>query len=465
MPRWQSRCRTAQAPDHAQAALDHLDAGANTFDELLAVASQTDSSRYAALREAFTSLNNDLRAIAADIPAALDNPAAADALIAAIDALEADSAPLTANLSTTIAAKTEELEAALEGPIFFRTMIRTAVPPAMLIIVVLGVTLTYWLSRIVAGPIVTLTELSEEVAAGDYTKQAPADTTDELGRLGASFNMMVDTIAQRERELRDQAARLRVATAKANEAARVKGEFMANVSHELRTPLNAIIGFSDMLLMGMNGELNDKQRHRVSRLRDNGQRLLDLVNDILDITRIEARRIELIPKAFSPQDLAGRMTEQMKVLAEEKQLDFKTIVDPDLPETLYGDVKRIEQVVINLLSNAFKFTEDGAVSLTMRALNTDEWQIQVADTGIGIPPHAKELIFEEFRQLDGSYTRAYQGTGLGLAISRNLVRIMEGTIQVQSELGSGSTFTVTLPMIFKDPIQDLLDEHTLVMES
>jgi len=210
-----------------------------------------------------------------------------------------------------------------------------------------------------------------------------------------------------------------------------------------------------MLLMGMSGELNEKQAHKVTRLRENGIRLLDLINDILDLTRIEARRVELVPKPFATRALFLRLSGQMESLAHDKGLEFAINVAPDLPETLVGDEKRIEQVVVNLLSNAFKFTQQGSVILRANVNHADNtWAITVSDTGIGIPPHAKDLIFEEFRQLDGTSTRAFKGTGLGLAITRNLVRIMGGEISVESELGKGSVFTVTLPLTLEDAVTE-----------
>lgn len=247
------------------------------------------------------------------------------------------------------------------------------------------------------------------------------------------------------------------------EANRLKSEFLATVSHELRTPLNAIIGFSDMLMMGMSGELSEKQAHRIVRIRENGKRLLALVNDILDLARIEAGRVEVINEPFAPRDLAEQMRAQMSSLAEKKGLHIETIIDEILPTTLIGDAKRIEQVLTNLLSNAFKFTEVGSVSLLIEAHPTEKtWALKVKDTGIGIPPHAIEYIFDEFRQVDGSSTRAYQGTGLGLAITRNLVRLMDGKITVESTLGQGSIFMVTLPLIV--PSDNALSVGTMYSE-
>jgi len=322
--------------------------------------------------------------------------------------------------------------------------------------VVIAVILTWLMSRIIARPITELTGIAQKIAAGDYHQHAEARYTDEIGQLAHSFNAMIGAVSDREAQLRDQTEQLRVATARAKEAARIKGEFLANVSHELRTPLNAIIGYSDMLTMGMCGEMNEKQSQKVVRLREHGVRLLNLINDILDITRIEARRIEILAKPFAPKPLFDRLTTQTEVLAQEKGLEFKTESAPRRPATLVGDEKRIEQIVVNLLSNAFKFTQQGEVTLKVSTdLEAKTWTIAVRDTGIGIPPHARELIFEEFRQLDGASTRAYSGTGLGLAITRNLVRMMDGQITVDSELGRGSTFTVTLPLVVDGALEQV----------
>jgi signal transduction histidine kinase len=153
----------------------------------------------------------------------------------------------------------------------------------------------------------------------------------------------------------------------------------------------------------------------------------------------------------------------MDVLAQQKQLDFAVSVDPHMPEVLMGDEKRLEQVIVNLLSNAFKFTPQGSVAL-MVTVNPakSQWHISVEDTGIGIPPHARDLIFEEFRQIDGSYTRSYKGTGLGLAITHNLVRMMDGKIELKSELEVGSTFTVVLPLILPERAPQPAPEGELI---
>jgi signal transduction histidine kinase len=310
----------------------------------------------------------------------------------------------------------------------------------------------------VSAPIAVLTQIAARITAGDLTQRATIRGRNEIGLLGDSFNRMteqlvtnINTLDHNLQEIDKANQALQIATAKAKEAARVKGEFLANVSHELRTPLNAIIGFSDMLLMGMSGPLNPKQLHKVSRLKENGARLLALINDLLDLTRIEAGRLEIVQTSYSPRSLVERIAAQMESLAEQSKLRFDVSLAPDLPPVLLGDEKRTEQVIVNLLSNAFKFTREGSVSLRVYVNYAERtWHIDVADTGIGIPPHALNLIFEEFRQLDGSYSRAYKGSGLGLAITRTLARMMNGKITVKSTLDVGSTFSVVLPLISEE---------------
>jgi len=308
--------------------------------------------------------------------------------------------------------------------------------------------LAFIIARSITNPLRELTRATVRISEGDLTYAITPRTGDELATLAVSFEIMRTRLQSLVQSLQQRANDLQIANEKVQEASRVKSEFLATMSHELRTPLNAIIGFSDMLLMGMNGALTEKQGHKIERLQDNGKRLLSLVNDILDIARIEAGRIELNRQPFNPESLAQRLGAQMAVLADKKDLAFEVKVDPKLPAQLVGDAQHIEQVVVNLISNAIKFTETGTVTLAMDAqLERNMWTIVVKDTGIGIPPHALDLIFEPFRQVDGSSTRAFKGSGLGLAITLHLVRVMDGTIKVESTLGSGTTFTVTMPIV------------------
>ncbi len=217
------------------------------------------------------------------------------------------------------------------------------------------------------------------------------------------------------------------------------------MSHELRTPLTAIIGFGGIMLEGIGGEIDDSARHMIQSMYDNGQHLLGLINDILDISKIEAGRLEIVSAPLETRQVINDWRTRIRVLADRKNIDFEIEIDPELPEKVTGDKERITQVVYNLLSNAVKFTEQGTVTLNA-GWDDGDWIIQVADTGVGIPPHALQYIFEEFRQADGSSKREHEGTGLGLAIVRKLTRLMNGDVSVSSRSNEGSTFTVRLPV-------------------
>jgi signal transduction histidine kinase len=259
---------------------------------------------------------------------------------------------------------------------------------------------------------------------------------------------LVGALSQAEQavqaELRTN-AELETKNRQLEEATRLKSEFLSTMSHELRTPLNAIRGFTGILLTGMGGDIDEEARYMLSRVDTNSDHLLALIDDVLDISKIESGRMEIINESLDTHNLITHWQDQMSVLANQKELEFEVNIDPALPNTIVGDGQHISQIAINLLSNAFKFTAQGKVTLSVHAAG-DQWMIRVTDTGIGIPPHALNYIFEAFRQVDGSSKRQYGGTGLGLAIVRNLCQMMGGSISVKSELGVGSEFIVTLPV-------------------
>jgi signal transduction histidine kinase len=200
----------------------------------------------------------------------------------------------------------------------------------------------------------------------------------------------------------------------------------------------------------MAGEMNDEQREYQERVLANADHLLSLINDVLDLSKVEAGRMDLVQKRFSLQAWLDDIMQETRILADQKGLTFAAEIDSQLPETIIGDQSRIKQMVINLVSNAVKFTEEGAVRVELRQQDATYWQIIVSDTGIGIPPHTQETIFEEFRQVDSSARRQYGGTGLGLAIVRKFARMMNGSVRVASEVNQGSTFTITLPLITEE---------------
>jgi signal transduction histidine kinase len=267
-----------------------------------------------------------------------------------------------------------------------------------------------------------------------------------IGIVGVSVYRFVQ-----ERQKAEAATRAAMAAeAAARETNRFKDQFLAVMSHELRTPLNAIIGFLGIL--GLSKELEGKNKHMVERARANADRLLRLINDILDLSKIESGRLELIPTTVSVRGLAERWQSQMDVLAREKGLNFSVQVDQSLPDRVSVDEDAITKIATNLLGNAFKFTEKGDVSLKMTT-RQGQWILEVHDSGIGIPAHMHETIFEAFRQVDGSARRAYGGTGLGLSIVAQLCKAMNGTIRLHSIVGEGSTFTVALPLVAApDPV-------------
>ncbi len=228
----------------------------------------------------------------------------------------------------------------------------------------------------------------------------------------------------------------------AEEASRLKSEFLANMSHEIRTPLNVILGFTDLLL----DETKDaKKRDHLHLIKDSGKNLLELLNDILDFSKIEANKLDLEIDTFDPKALLQNIKGMFSLEAKRKGLDFTVEHDTPLPELL-GDQYRIRQILMNLLSNAMKFTEVGSVSLRAHYENTGIMRFSVSDTGIGIPEESRKQIFHPFEQLDGSAKRKFSGTGLGLSITRRLVHLMGGNVTLESKAGTGSTFTIELPL-------------------
>jgi PAS domain S-box-containing protein len=245
---------------------------------------------------------------------------------------------------------------------------------------------------------------------------------------------------QFEQELED--ARLR-----AEEANRLKTEFLATMSHELRTPLNAIIGFSDAMLHNLAGTLDERQREYMSIILNNGEHLLALINTILDISKIEAGQFALKNAPVHLAPLLDLVRHTFQNMAAQKGIRLLTSLDPALPPVIISDELRLKQILINLVGNAIKFTEAGTVKVCILKHSDTLWDIVVTDTGIGIPPEALDLVFERFRQVDNSTSRLYGGSGLGLAIVRELSQLMGGSASVESAVQQGSTFTVTLPLI------------------
>jgi signal transduction histidine kinase len=223
------------------------------------------------------------------------------------------------------------------------------------------------------------------------------------------------------------------------------------MSHELRTPLNAIIGYTEMMADGLYGEVGEKAQGVLERVQSNGRHLLGLINDVLDLSKIEAGQLTLTVEQYSVADMVATVLSATESLARAKGLKLESAVPPGLP-TGSGDARRLTQVLLNLVGNAIKFTDQGSIEVRARQAD-DRFELSVVDTGFGIAPADQARIFDEFQQVDNTSTRKKGGTGLGLSISRKIVELHGGRITVESEMGKGSIFKVTVP-INVAPVKD-----------
>jgi signal transduction histidine kinase len=281
----------------------------------------------------------------------------------------------------------------------------------------------------VIGPMQRINARLAAIASGDFSGHVDVDNRDELGALATNVNRMNDELQRLYEELEN--------------TSKHKSQFLANMSHELRTPLNAILGFSQVLRERMFGELNAKQAEYVDDIISSGNHLLSLINDVLDLAKVEAGQFELEMAPFSLREALERGVVMVRERATEDgvRVTLTPVVDID---TVTGDERRVRQVIFNLLSNAVKFTPSGGAVDVRAEQHNGEVRISVADTGPGIAPEDRDRIFEEFRQTDAGIERG-EGSGLGLALSKRLVELHGGRIWVVSELGKGSTFAFTLP--------------------
>jgi PAS domain S-box-containing protein len=262
---------------------------------------------------------------------------------------------------------------------------------------------------------------------------------DGSGRIVGASNIARDIT---ERRQADEALRARDAAQAANH---MKSEFLANMSHELRTPLNGIIGFSEFLVDEKPGKLNDKQRDYLNDILNSGRHLLQLINDVLDLSKVEAGKMELFPEAFSLRTAVEEVCSVVSPMAKKKNIAIEQTISSAV-ERVTLDQQKFKQVMFNLLSNAVKFTDDGGrVEIVAGPHGSNQLRLQVRDTGIGIRPEDFGKLFVEFKQIDSGTTRKYEGTGLGLALTKKIVEFQNGAISVESEPGKGSTFTVILP--------------------
>ncbi len=332
-----------------------------------------------------------------------------------------------------------------------------------LLVIVLSIAMSYLVSGITVTPVIHMAAVAQQIAGGDLNKKVETRSRDEIGLMALNFNLMASKlresiegleskVEERTSELTTLNAELIAAKERAEESNKAKGEFLANMSHELRTPMNGIKGLTELVL---DTELTRQQRGHLQMVVASAESLSKLMNDILDFSKIEAGKLDLEYDDFDLRDQMGDSLHVLAVRAHRKGLELACRISPDVPPVLLGDPHRLQQIIINLVGNAVKFTNEGEVIVRVDVKEESETNVvlhfSVCDTGIGIPADRREKIYGAFEQVDASTTRRFGGTGLGLSISTQLVAKMNGELWLESEEGEGSTFHFTALFGIGDP--------------
>lgn len=339
--------------------------------------------------------------------------------------------------------------------------------------------LALYLTRYVTGPILTLHKGARAIEEGDLSHRITVKTGDEIEALANGFNEMAasvqktneeltasneelenslqevtalnDELEAGRKELSKRSEELIRINERLKEMDRLKSVFLANMSHELRTPLTAIIGFSELLIDKVMGEMNQEQADCMENIQISGQHLLDLINNILDLSKIEAGKMELHAEAFQLEAVVFLVRRTVSPLIERKKLTLNIKSEEGIPD-IYADLSKIKQILLNLVGNAIKFTPQGGTITIGVGFKDNFFALSVADTGIGIKPEDKEKIFQEFQQAEDSTSKEYGGTGLGLTLTKRLAELHGGRVELESEAGKGSKFTVYIPRRVEESI-------------
>ncbi len=411
-----------------------------TFVDLLDQMAQDDPSEAPFFAEV-RSANDDFAASSAEVLAlyeAGDIPAARDLHIAEEHTA---SHVIEAQMRTLIDEAGTEMAAARSSFGSDRMLLELIVIVFSAVAVGVAMFLGYALSWAFILPVRKMERALAGITAGELEQEVRVPNRDELGRLADHLNVTSQRLAESFDEQRALTERLSVTNESLARASEAKSRFLASVSHELRTPMNAILGFTDALLAGVDGPLNDEQRASLGWVQRGGRDLLGLINEILDLSKIEAGKLTLDPQPFDPRELVESVVAQHRSLAVQKRIQL-TLRTDDAPDSVILDRQRVQQILVNLIGNALKFTEAGTVEVVADGGAEEVLHVAVRDTGPGIPADKSEAIFEEFSRIDGDAP----GTGLGLAICRRLARVMGGDVTVESVVGAGSTFHLTLPL-------------------
>jgi len=342
----------------------------------------------------------------------------------------------------------------------------------VLFAILVAYVLSFRLQRFISRPILRLSDLMKKVSLEqDYSLRAKPSGSDEIGTLMSGFNDMLAQVSSRDVKLAEANDQLTLAvkeTIEAKEAAesasRAKSEFLARMSHEIRTPMNGVLGMTDLLLCS---DLRPTERKFAETIRQSGDALMALINDILDISKIEAGKMQIEESDFDLRDITESIVDLLYSRAHDQGVALISVIAPDMRTRVHGDSIRLRQVLMNLVGNAVKFTHQGEIIIELKRQESSDGQsvfrFEVRDTGIGIATRHLDLVFNRFSQADSSTTREYGGTGLGLAISRQLVELMGGEIGVVSQPGEGSTFWFTLPLLHAEGVTPHVSNEHLPM--